>query len=61
MKYLSEAETRDRMANLDVLLREGLLLHGRQYDYDSCPSLRQQRGGSDTLAGMSRAHREIQR
>ncbi|WP_442780598.1 heavy metal translocating P-type ATPase [Ensifer sp. SL37] len=61
IQHLPEPEMRQRLADLDALLRERLLPHERQDDCVLYPSLRQRLGASHALAGMSRTHMEIQR
>ncbi|WP_404829772.1 heavy metal translocating P-type ATPase [Ensifer adhaerens] len=61
IQHLPEPETRQRLADLDALLRERLLPHERQDDCVLYPLLRRRLGASHALAGMSRTHMEIQR
>lgn len=61
IQHLPEPEARERLADLDALLRERLLPHERQDDCVLYPLLRRRLGASHALAGMSRTHMEIQR
>ncbi len=61
IQHLSGPEVRERLAQLDALLRERLLPHERHDDCVLYPLLRQRLGASHALAGMSRTHMEIRR
>lgn len=61
MQNLPKTEVRKELADLDALLRRRLLPHERQDDEELYPRLRSRAATPDALAGMSRAHMEIQR
>nr|WP_037469721.1 hemerythrin domain-containing protein [Sinorhizobium fredii] len=61
IQNLPKTEVRKELADLDALLRRRLLPHERQDDEELYPRLRSRAATPDALAGMSRAHMEIQR
>jgi hypothetical protein len=58
---LPAAEIRQRLKQMDKLLRERLLPHEHRDDTETYRRIRQRAGAPDMLAGMSRTHMEIQR
>ncbi|WOS66167.1 heavy metal translocating P-type ATPase [Sinorhizobium fredii] len=61
IQNLPKTAVRKELADLDALLRRRLLPHERQDDEELYPRLRSRAATPDALAGMSRAHMEIQR
>ncbi|WP_429819823.1 heavy metal translocating P-type ATPase [Ensifer sp. B1-9] len=61
IQHLSNADVRESLAKLEVLLREQLLPHEKRDDGELYPLLRRRLGSSHALAGMSRTHMEIRR
>jgi hypothetical protein len=61
IRQVPKAEIRYQLAKLDALLRERLLPHEWRDDREIYTRIRQQGGGLDVMAGMSRTHMEIPR